>query len=220
MQLRFQLRAAGAERMLQQIVLSARDAMPTFRRWVGFMRKQARARFKKLSGPDLAPSTREKYEQTRTAAVTARGNVRASYARNAEAQLRKKAGGEMTIAELRRLARGGSTAMSLAEQQEASIERLRKQLDRARSTGKRVGGDRRKIDRHQLLGRLSTALQGQIKGAKAILENRVPWSGVHNEGGTAGKGARIPKRPTLLILAEDCATLAQIALDSFFGRKR
>jgi phage gpG-like protein len=219
MELRYRTNFDRPLRMLQGLVISAKDATPALRRIVGKMRSRARDRFRGLVSPGLSRSYQKKLEQTRTSAITAAGNVRASFARNQEAQLRKKGASEMTLAELRRLARGGSTAFSLAEQQEASIERLRKKLAHARATGKRVGGDRRRSDKHQLLGRLRTALEGKIHGFTAILENRIPWSRVHNDGGTAGKGARIPARATLFILAEDVAAFAQIALDALMGRK-
>ena len=220
MQLRARLDTSGPRRLLADIARASRDVKPALRRILGAARALAKKRFKGLVSPPLSRSYLLKLQQTRTSAVTAAGNVRASYARNLEAQLRKKAGGELTIAELRRLARGGSAAFSLSEQQDRSIERLRKQLERARRTKKRVGGDRRRSDKHELLGRLKTALQGSVKGMKAILENRVPWSGVHNEGGAVGHRARVPARPTLYILAEDLRTYAQITLDSVLGRRR
>jgi phage gpG-like protein len=216
----FRVRAEGAEKLMQGLVYRASDVKPVLRRWVGYMRKHARKRFDELSGPPLAPSTAEKYAGTRTSNVTAAGNVRASYARTLEAQLRKKRTGEMNLAELRRLARGGSSAFSLSEAQDKSIERLRKRLEQARKTGKRVGGNRRKIERHKLLGRLVGALQGSVTRATAILRNRVRWSAVHNEGGTAGRGASIPKRETLTILAEDVSVFAEIALSALLGERR
>ena len=33
-------------------------------------------------------------------------------------------------------------------------------------------------------------------------ESRVPWSGIHQDGGTAGRGSRIPARPFLWMSEE------------------
>jgi phage gpG-like protein len=50
--------------------------------------------------------------------------------------------------------------------------------------------------------------------------SKVPWSEVHNAGGTAGRGASEPKREFLAILDEDRAVLADIVLSHLRGESR
>jgi len=101
------------------------------------------------------------------------------------------------------------------------VERLRVQPQKQQATGKRQGGDRRQAERHQVLGQLRKSLDTTLKAASVVLEARPPWSGVHNHGGTAGKGGKtkIPVRTYLEVVQETAAALAGIALDHFFGRK-
>lgn len=45
-----------------------------------------------------------------------------------------------------------------------------------------------------MLGRLPRAWKVVVTQESLKFTNRVRWSNVHNEGGTAGNGARIPRR--------------------------
>lgn len=62
---------------------------------------------------------------------------------------------------------------------------------------RRARGAKRKS--RKILGRLPAALQ--ITSGKDFVRvtSRVPWSGVHQDGGAAGKNARIPRRQFLWI---------------------
>lgn len=63
------------------------------------------------------------------------------------------------------------------------------------------------IDRHRnkprlprkQLGRLPTAVSYSASARGVVGESRVAWSSIHQDGGTAGHGARIPARPFLWI---------------------
>jgi phage gpG-like protein len=52
-----------------------------------------------------------------------------------------------------------------------------------------------------------------------VVESRVPWSGIHNRGGAAGRGAQIPPRPFLEVTQDGARALAAIALEHFLGRE-
>lgn len=61
-----------------------------------------------------------------------------------------------------------------------------------------------------LLGRLPAALITKIERKRMIVESRVKWSGIHQDGGTAGHGAKIPARPFLWVsqqLADQVASV-------------
>lgn len=51
----------------------------------------------------------------------------------------------------------------------------------------------------RILGRLPTAVSYLATGLSVVGESRVAWSSVHQDGGTAGHGAKIPARPFLWI---------------------
>lgn len=51
----------------------------------------------------------------------------------------------------------------------------------------------------KLLGRLPKALQTIITGSSLKVRSRVKWAFVHQAGGRAGRGARIPRRQFLWI---------------------
>ncbi len=200
-------------------------------RWGGYLRSESRRAFNEQNFAPLAPSTQKKYEQTRTSAVTAFGQVRKSYAGNLSKYLRGQmrqgvATSGADLAELQRLAAGGAVnKASLAEllesttgKQRRSIQRLQVALQKSRDTGKRVGGNRRKISRHKLLGRLSGSIYWKVEGLTVKDLSRVPWSGVHNLGGTAGNGAKIEARTFLDITKKDEVAMAYIALQHFMGK--
>lgn len=230
-------RAGGALETVQAIFRRAEDVRPVLRRWGGWLRSDAKAHFEQQPGWEpLAESTRQRLETTRMGAVTTQGKLRASYVRRTESQLlgqlkSGKVNSGVKLAELRRLARGGSTAHSLQDgtrRYSKALERARVLLAKAeeqKAAGKavNVGGktaDKRVIESHQLLGRLRTAIRAKAEETRVVVENAIPWSRIHNEGGTAGRGARIPARVFLEITQRAAAELAQIALEHFMGKER
>ena len=116
----------------------------------------------------------------------------------------------------------GSTSYSLQagqRRQGAAVDRLRRQLAKAQTTGKRVGGDKRAIEKHGLLGKLASSIGAKAQGLRVVVESAVAWSRVHNEGGTVGHAAAVPERRFLEITQEAVQALAQIALDHLLGKK-
>lgn len=229
--LSFSVRSKLTEQMLRGIESRARNSERIMRRWLGYMRHKARQRFDQLAGPPLAESTRKRYEQTKTGSVTAAGNVRKSYAQSAERALRQKhrdkATGQLTpkgrelVAELRRLAAGGDPNRSTIDESEKnSVNTLRKKLQRAQEKKASQRHEPRKIERRRLLGRLVGALETTKTMLAAILRNRVPWSGVHNEGGAVGHGAQVPERRTVEIDQADADELGKIAVEQMLGSGR
>ena len=58
---------------------------------------------------------------------------------------------------------------------------------------------KQKPRRFRVLGRLPSAFKIEVTKKSIRGVSRVPWSGVHQLGGRAGKGARIPSRPFLWV---------------------
>lgn len=66
--------------------------------------------------------------------------------------------------------------------------------------GKTKRGKRKKV--RKLLGRLPKAVKYAVSVDSVAAISRVDWSAIHQEGGTAGRGARIPARPFLWLSNE------------------
>lgn len=61
----------------------------------------------------------------------------------------------------------------------------------------RSHGKKRKRRSKRLLGKLTTAIGYRASSAAVVARSKIPWSGIHQEGGEAGQGAQIPARPFL-----------------------
>jgi phage gpG-like protein len=77
--------------------------------------------------------------------------------------------------------------------------RIRAQAGNTYKRGKRKGalnarGQKRYSSQ---LGRLRGVYRWRTAKKRMEMHSKVPWSGIHQEGGTAGHGARIPARPFL-----------------------
>jgi len=232
--LHFTINAAGPIKTFDGIAKRAGDTAGLLRRWGGYFRAKAHDRADAAEGwPGLSAATREKLEQTRTSSVTVAGEIRKSYGSKLDGYLKLQQSkgtpsAAADIAELRRLRGGGRVERDAKGKKAAAwagskaIDRLRKRLAKAqdqRAKGKRasVGGDKRKIAKHRLLGSVARQIVWNVEGSRVTTLSRVPWSGVHNEGGSVGNGATVPKRNFLRIDASDTLELSKIALEHFTG---
>lgn len=85
--------------------------------------------------------------------------------------------------------------------------------------------DRQRAGRRRLrrpMGRLPTAVAYTATGTAVEARSRALWSGIHQEGGVAGKGSRIPARPFLWVsesmLELARAKILETLLAAFGGR--
>ena len=235
--LHFKIDATGPIKTFDSIAKRAGDTTGLLKRWGGYFKTKALARADAAEGwPGLSEETRKKLEQTRTSSITVAGEIRKSYGSNLERYLKvqEKKGNpnaSMDLAELRRLRAGGRVDRDAKGKKAAAwggtkaVDRLRRRLAKAedqRAAGKRarVGGDRRRIEKHRLLGSVARQIVWDVQGVQVVKTmSKVPWSGVHNEGGTAGNGAQIPERSFLRIDASDTVELSKIALQHFTGSR-
>jgi phage gpG-like protein len=75
-------------------------------------------------------------------------------------------------------------ASSWPNRAQSTVARARRKSSRKRRKGRRAG----------LLGGLPSTWKTSTNASELKLSHRVKWATIHDEGGTAGKGARIPKR--------------------------
>jgi hypothetical protein len=66
-----------------------------------------------------------------------------------------------------------------------------------------------------ILGKLPATLEVLVSGAKMTLASRTGqhWTEIHNEGGQAGSGSKIPARPTIFIEDSDLEILVALLKD-------
>lgn len=158
----------------------------------------------------LAASTRRRLEQTTVGPVNIRGQVRQKYIRQVERYLTRqhKAGkfNSHVASEFYRLTRGGATTDAVHESVRGSFKRLRAALNK--SEEKRRAGKRQSA-KHHLLGKIASMVRLKISksGLKVGILKDSPLA-VHNEGGTAGHGARLPGRTFIELLEQDVDALA------------
>lgn len=207
----------GPMARIRRLITNARNLQPLYKQWGRYLRQEAKERIDAGEGfAPLAESTRKRLQHTRTGAVTAQGKVRQSHAKRLEVQLKQQIRRdkleESTLDDLKDLVRGGRQALSMAlsDRRAKVLVRLQKQLQKAHE-GKPMGGKERQSNNYHILGKLSNSLRAKGTQTEATLESRVPWSRIHNEGGTAGHGAHIPARPFLLITSESKRILAEMA---------
>jgi len=94
--------------------------------------------------------------------------------------------------------------------QDASLERRR-----AGATGKRRYLAQGNADR--MLGNLDKSLGMHVEGHTVKVYSRARIGGIHNVGGTAGKGAKIPARPFMYIPDGASKVFAQIVVEQLTG---
>ncbi len=87
----------------------------------------------------------------------------------------------------------------------------------ARGKTRRASGPARQVARGstRLLGRLPDTVPVTTRGLSVGAKSSVKWAGIHNDGGVAGHGARIPKRE-FVFLSRDFLDDAVDAIEKRF----
>ena len=208
----------GVRKALDLAVDSLKDLAPILRRFAKWMRPEVDAVFA-AQGPgwapraDDSPTTREGAQERIAEAARARGQQKLRLKlrqdlRRAQRRLASGKGKEKTVdgryvalKELERIAAGGSKDYSLLSGRKG--EKLRERLGRAESDAEKEQG--------QVLGRIAGSIKARVQGSTLEIYSSIPWAGIHNEGGTAGRGAKIPARTFLEWTPVRVEKLASIA---------
>lgn len=231
MNLTLRVDVGGLERKFELLTDSAKKIDPALRAFDRYLAARVRQRFES-SGPGWAPLAPETIEARKSRAAEVLGKKLGRDVRRSEQRYRSKFGEHRddtlsqllesrvvkkrrsaaaaiqrrltTFAEYRRQLAGGSAEASLFEGRGADRQRVslaaRVQRAEARATGK-------------ILGRVALSFKSTVRGGRLTRESKIPWAGVHNEGGAAGHGATIPARPFLFIEERDVDVLAEILRD-------
>jgi hypothetical protein len=207
---RFRLVKDEVGPLFQEISERAGEARPALVQMGAFLKKGAQQDFKDKAPPKSAASL-EKEATTGTASVTAHGKVRASYAHQLDATLRRK-GSEDAREELRRVLSGDLSGRATNK----TVDRLRRRLQAAqaaRDIGAKVAiGKRRSEKNAPRGGKMAGAFKVIVGRLSVKVQNSARYSAVHDEGGNVGNGARLPPWRFMSISEAGAERLADIAL--------
>lgn len=195
----------------------AKEANPILRRWLGILKAEAKEQFADRA-PPLAPATVARYSGLGTASVTAVAKVRQSYAKQLD---RKLSGDETARQDLLAVLRGVRNKASL-DSDNKTVDRLRRRLvaaEAARAGGRAIATGKKKIQGHVRGGKMARAFKGRLRGNRAVVENAVKFSKIHDTGGTVGNGASLPAWNFTEITQAVRDRLAAVALNFWLGKK-
>lgn len=215
----FRLVQDEASPLFREIAERAGEVKPVLRQWGAFLKAGARQAFVDRA-PPLAASTLAKQQTTGTSSVTAHGKVRASYARQLDATLKRK-GSEDARAELRRILSGDLSGRASNK----TVDRLRRRLataQKAREIGARIATGKTVAERRggQRGGKMAGAFKVIVGRLSVKVQNSARYSLVHDEGGSVGNGARLPPWHFMSISEAGAERLADIALAWILEGKR
>jgi phage gpG-like protein len=204
-----------------------RDLTPIFARFLKWLRPEIDKVFEQ-QGPGW-PSLKEDSAKQRAATIPAKSAIIRAKALNplARSVLRTYGRAEKrlgrTAATSPLLARRQKTVAKQREQAEeignillgrgqtfgkAQFDKLHKRVDKYKAKAE----DRiKKLENGELLGRIASSIRAEIEKGTLIIESGIEWAGIHNDGGTAGNGARIPKRTFLEWTPERIEKFIEIA---------
>lgn len=238
MRLTLKINARRAERKLEILVENLRDLDPVLSEFGKYLRAEAKKRFDQ-QGPGwrgLADTTKQRLSKKLLSRVTKGGGrvKRTERLRRIERALPEALRGQLfskfktsggSRAQVAVRSAGRLEAMravgrleeavrsaALKRAHERELLNVVKELDRF-AVGKRRRKTRSALSRHRLLGRLPTSITAKLSRSMLQVYSRVPWAGVHNVGGSAGKGSNIPARTFLTLKDEDMDVLEQMLMD-------
>lgn len=210
----------GAEHRWALYIDAAKNVEPALKEFAKYLRKKTSDRFKQ-QGPGwkpLAESTREKLTATKAGRITRTGKVSASSGRRLAQAVKKqiKAGTATSAAKtaIEKMIKSGLTGNSIAMLAFAAsrgafgtaggktVMKIAKELEKGPSK-------KNALAKHKLLGKLSSSIKTKVSNNSLVVYSIVPWSGVHNDGGS-GKNNTIPARTFLKLDDEDVAKLAEL----------
>lgn len=208
MRLALRINTRNGSRRLELMVESLRDLDPILSDFGKYLRERSKQRFAQ-QGPGWKPSaesTKQRLGKKLLGRITkGGGRVKVTgriqrFERSLPEEVKyelamasRKTGGSKLAAAVRKAA--------LMKPHERELLNIASEIDRSATRKRR--SSRNALKKHRLLGRLPTSLAVKISRGVLQVYSKVPWSGVHNVGGTAGKGSKIPARTFLRLEPED-----------------
>lgn len=206
--------------LMADIAARAKDAKPILRQWGALLKAGSRQRFDEKA-PPLSEATQERRRTATTGSITARGGIRQSYAQQLDRKL-ARSGNDAARGELARLLRGDFGKGTSGNR---AVDRLRRRALNAKRGAFTVRTEAGQFLTHAGVatgkpkpaagrgGKMRGAFRAKVDGLKAVVENAVRFSKVHDEGGSVGNGATLPAWNFMEISEAARVELSRIALD-------
>src|SRR3990167_5463844 len=190
---------------------SVRDVDPVLRAFDRYLAARVQQRFDQ-GGPGWPPLQAEQTGRRQTAALESLsrrlvGEGRKAAARQGLRLRAMEAAGEDTVKRREQFARTLQRRLATVQELRRHIAGTAEESLSARLLPRVVRAQARA---EKVLGRVSQSFRSEIKRGGLVRESVIPWAGVHNEGGTAGHGAKIPARPFLFLEADDVDVLVEM----------
>lgn len=221
-----------------------RVAQATLRIWGSYFLRRVKRRFQE-QGPGWAPRKIASDAQKATREGAVRSLAEHRLRRKLEREFRRASQrfgrGKGTLASVQRRAAvmreldrqltGGQVQTGKGPKmsgKDAAIAGLQGPLAGDRRLQKSVAGLRERMaraglkDSEPLLGGIGGSIGQKLARGMVTIASKIPWAGVHNEGGRAGRSAVIPERSFLYVDSEDVEVLVEIwgnALEAEMGKK-
>lgn len=217
----------GVIRKYDTLANSARDLEPALKKFGGYLKKRALERYRAQDFAPLAPSTVEKRAQKglRTVERKLNRDVRravdgagakvsptpsGAFARMLATSIATTGSKtvQKRIALLAEFQRRRRRSMSLRAQAGGVELSFKQQLALSKSEQKAM----EKSVGAPILGKLIQSLTVETDRGTVTLASRSrgEWTDVHNSGGEAGRGAKIPKRETIKVESQDLDVFLEI----------
>lgn len=216
MYLTLKVNTKRGQRRLNLLVEAISDLDPLLSEFGRYLRAEAKKRFDAQGPgwPQLASTTKTRFAKKLLGRITKGGGrvKRTDRLRRIEKSLPEPV--RMALFSASKRTGGSDLAKRVREAAlkkpvERELLNVVKELDRF-SSGKKRRKGRNALKRHKLLGRLPASIAAKISRHTLQVYSRVPWSGVHNKGGTAGHNSKIPARTFLELRGEDMDVLEQM----------
>lgn len=215
---RFRIIRDQAGPLFEEIAARAGEAKPPLRR-MGALLKAGVVKAMKDNAPAKAAATLAKEAKTGTSSVTAQGKVRASYARQLAQTFKRK--GDVSAAEALSRVMAGDLSTTTGNR---TVDRLRRRLQTAqaaREIGATIAIGKRRSEKNAPRGGKMVGANKVILGRLSVkVQNAVRYSAAHDEGGTVGNGAVLPRWDFMYIDAAGAEMCAEIALDWILEGKK
>ena len=233
MPISIQVEIEGAVRELEILANSFAEIRPVFAKFSAYMRGEIQAVFdsdgggrwpeRKAPRPVGEEAKAAKIENIRSARYSSlSGALRSSQRKAArllartpqsnskltERRRKSVARYEAQLSEVQRLSQGGSKDQ----------KGFRKLYERASRREDRAARKIDRLERGALLGQIANSFSIDFDKTSWEMFSRIAWAGVHNDGGTAGHGTRIPARVFLEWTPERIEKFVQMANEYLASR--
>ena len=222
----------GTMRDITLMVNRLSDLGPVWRRFTAYMRKEIDEEFATGGHGAWAPKKKEESEDKKQARIDRiernkyrglQSRLRSEHKRATKTLARGTGDSKLGAKRQRAVDRKWAQIQHVAKLSLGDIP-LQPEFDKKlyqRVERRIVQAEKRKqsVLDGQILGRMSHSFGIEVTNDSWRMFSRIPWAHVHNEGGTAGNGANIPKRTFLKWTTKRIDTFEMMVAEYIAGKQ-